>query len=47
MPMPQSTTEAASIATSTTRPTASTELENRKPSSGWISMKVGSPTYNR
>ena len=37
----------AMIATSTTRPTASTELENRKPSSGSILMKVGSPTYNR
>ncbi len=27
--------------------TASTELENRKPSSGSMFMKVGNPTYSR
>jgi len=34
----------AIIATSTTRPTASTELENMKPSSAGMFMKVGMPT---
>ena len=42
--LPQRITDRAIIATSTTRPTASTELENRKPSSLWMFMKVGIPT---
>ena len=35
--------EDAIIATNTTRPTASTELENRKPSSLGMSIKIGMP----
>lgn len=43
-PLPQRITDRAIIATSTTSPTASTELENRKPSSLGMFMKVGMPT---
>src|SRR5690606_19466721 len=47
VPMPQMATEAASLARSTPSPPASPELANRKPSSGWMPMKVGKPTYSR
>lgn len=47
IPTPHSTTVNAMIATNTTSPTASTELQNMKPSSGCTPMNTGKPTYSR